>query len=340
VTPSIKPLYTNINDISCENFRVCVTCMMSKPIDDFERYKGNNRRKSCKPCHRQETKDRVKAMQEENPLSSKICGKCGVEKVLADFPVSPTHKGGRHTYCRECNTKYAHDKQDRKMAEERESLAILYASMDPSARPLPKSCGNPQCCFGTGEQPPENFKISKIHKSGLRIYCRICQTQRKREFEAINRSEDKTAKDEWLKEYHRQWHQEHKDELYKQVKEWRDANPEECRRLHIERRFRNYGVTQEWYDKTLAAQGGGCAICGSTDPKNPCNTFAIDHDHSCCPQGYSCGKCIRGLLCFPCNSRLAHLENVAWKRKAISYLNKHRRDNSNYDEVQSSLFDL
>jgi hypothetical protein len=167
--------------------------MMSKPIDDFERYKGNNRRKSCKPCHRQETKDRVKAMQEENPLSSKICGKCGVEKVLADFPVSPTHKGGRHTYCRECNTKYAHDKQDRKMAEERESLAILYASMDPSARPLPKSCGNPQCCFGTGEQPPENFKISKIHKSGLRIYCRICQTQRKREFEAINRSEDKTA---------------------------------------------------------------------------------------------------------------------------------------------------
>ena len=325
--------------MSCEDFRICVTCKISKPIEDFERYKGNNRRKSCRQCHRQEMKDRIKAMQEENPLSFKVCGKCEIEKVLTDFPRSPTHKGGRHTYCRVCNTKYAHDKQDRKMAKDRESLAILYASMDPSSRPLPKPCGNPQCYFGTGAQPPENFKPSKIHKSGLRIYCRLCQVQRKREYEAINRSEDKTAKDEWLKEYHRQWHQEHKEELYKQVKGWRDANPEECRRQHIERRFRNYGVTQEWYDKTLAEQGGGCAICGSTDPKSNGDTFHVDHYHGCCAKGCrACDKCRRGLLCGPCNTRLGILEIEAWVKQAKAYLAKHKRKDAAGND-QPSLFD-
>lgn len=36
--------------------------------------------------------------------------------------------------------------------------------------------------------------------------------------------------------------------------------------------------------------------------------FHIDHDHSCCNGGTSCGKCIRGLLCRSCNMSLGHVE--------------------------------
>lgn len=35
----------------------------------------------------------------------------------------------------------------------------------------------------------------------------------------------------------------------------------------------------------------------------------IDHNHSCCPGQKTCGKCIRGILCFRCNTVLGLLEN-------------------------------
>lgn len=64
-----------------------------------------------------------------------------------------------------------------------------------------------------------------------------------------------------------------------------------------------YGVTLEWYEATLAAQEGGCAICGSPpdagDPIHP--RLAIDHCHQT-------GKA-RGLLCFLCNSALGRFDD-------------------------------
>lgn len=53
-------------------------------------------------------------------------------------------------------------------------------------------------------------------------------------------------------------------------------------------------MTIEDYDRMLAAQGGGCAICGR--PPRDDISLHVDHDHET--------ERIRGLLCFPCNNTL------------------------------------
>lgn len=91
----------------------------------------------------------------------------------------------------------------------------------------------------------------------------------------------------------------------------------------------NYGLTVEEYDELLQKQGGVCAIC-SNPPK--AQSLHVDHDPKCCPrtrgkQGTikTCGKCIRGLVCYPCNGLLGKIEN-GYLDKFYSYLSLYRGD--------------
>lgn len=68
-----------------------------------------------------------------------------------------------------------------------------------------------------------------------------------------------------------------------------------------------YHITSEMYDRKLEEQGGVCALCFNPPKSNI--RLHVDHDHSCCPGKKSCGKCVRSLLCFPCNGRLFVLES-------------------------------
>lgn len=71
-----------------------------------------------------------------------------------------------------------------------------------------------------------------------------------------------------------------------------------------------YGITQEQYDAMLEAQGGGCAICGSPESGIAGRTtLLVDHDRSCCPGDRTCGKCVRGILCNPCNVGLGRFKD-------------------------------
>jgi hypothetical protein len=49
------------------------------------------------------------------------------------------------------------------------------------------------------------------------------------------------------------------------------------------------------FDGLLAYQDGICVGCDNAPATD------IDHDHACCPGARSCGGCIQGLLCRPCN---------------------------------------
>lgn len=96
----------------------------------------------------------------------------------------------------------------------------------------------------------------------------------------------------------------------------------ECHRAR--RRVAKFGVTVDWFDETLAAQDGCCAICKSPEPRG--RGWAIDHDHGCCPDpGKSCGACVRGILCNPCNLALGLLgDRVDVLNVAAAYLEDRR----------------
>lgn len=97
----------------------------------------------------------------------------------------------------------------------------------------------------------------------------------------------------------------------------RKKNPEDVRRAYLKM---YYNTTPEWYDSQLERQGGKCALCPRDVPGGKSQKwFCIDHDHSCCPGQVTCGKCTRGLLCAPCNTRLGWLENH--EEKLQKYLN-------------------
>jgi Pyruvate/2-oxoacid:ferredoxin oxidoreductase delta subunit len=91
----------------------------------------------------------------------------------------------------------------------------------------------------------------------------------------------------------------------------------ECVRLRQQCKI--YSITRAQYDELLAAQNGGCAICGVSGV-----VLSVDHDHSCCDvDGRSCGKCVRGLLCNGCNIAIGHMrDNPARLRAAADYLER------------------
>lgn len=70
----------------------------------------------------------------------------------------------------------------------------------------------------------------------------------------------------------------------------RQARRCETRRYKLKSR---YGLTPDDYSRMLEAQGGGCGLCRSKDPKSRWHRFHFDHCHET-------GK-VRGLLCNPCN---------------------------------------
>lgn len=79
----------------------------------------------------------------------------------------------------------------------------------------------------------------------------------------------------------------------------------------------HYGLTTDAFDALLQKQNGGCAIC-QTQEMDRC---AVDHDHSCCGGSKTCGKCIRGILCYPCNTALGLFKDSAKSlARALDYL--------------------
>jgi hypothetical protein len=68
------------------------------------------------------------------------------------------------------------------------------------------------------------------------------------------------------------------------------------------RRQKGFSLTQEQDERLLTFQGGLCWFCRNATGAR--KALAVDHDHKHCPGPTSCGVCVRGRLCGPCNQML------------------------------------
>jgi hypothetical protein len=93
-------------------------------------------------------------------------------------------------------------------------------------------------------------------------------------------------------------------------------------RAHTKRVEATYSITGDEYQALYESQGGVCFICRRATGAS--KRLSVDHDHQCCDGPISCGKCVRGLLCGPCNRGvIGHLrDDVDALLRAVEYLKR------------------
>lgn len=156
-----------------------------------------------------------------------------------------------------------------------------------------------------------------------RPYCKPCENAYHREWRKTHPESVRKTKRKYF-ELHPEKVREQKRRSYNRdversrevQRQWRLNNPEKARARSLATRARvvngvgdtyyRHGITTAQRDAILAGQGGKCAIC----QKDMASVrVALDHDHACCSErNWSCGGCIRGVLCTPCNLRLGWYE--------------------------------
>lgn len=147
------------------------------------------------------------------------------------------------------------------------------------------------------------FGLHSQAKDGRRSRCRDCRRVESKEY-GKNYSEK-------IKEGQRAYRLKNRIKVNEYEKERRRKNPESIRDSRLRHK---YGISIETYDKLLAYQDFGCAICGRSEPnctKSIHGHLYVDHDHNT-------GK-VRGLLCHPCNWAIGFVECEKME-KALIYL--------------------
>lgn len=67
------------------------------------------------------------------------------------------------------------------------------------------------------------------------------------------------------------------------------SDPEKRREIYRKSSLKKYyNLTPEQFSE-LAKDG--CEVCGTRED------LCVDHNHNCCPGKFSCGECVRGVLC-------------------------------------------
>lgn len=114
-------------------------------------------------------------------------------------------------------------------------------------------------------------------------------------------------------EYRRQWAINNPERNAKTCHDWYVRNKDRVRDANLRKK---YGIGVKEFEALLEAQGGGCAICGTTVNPQRGKSMHLDHDHKT--------GAVRGILCHPHNVLLGLVnDDTSLLLKAIGYLEKH-----------------
>ena len=179
------------------------------------------------------------------------------------------------------------------------------------------------CATCKKELPREAFHKNSKHNDGFQTNCRACvKDYGHRHYEKHKKRYAERLKIYFLK---------NRAKVYARAKAWAERNKGKIAskraihyRVNRERilkrqrlyRYHPYNLSVAQFNAIKRKQRNRCRICDRV-LKRP----YVDHDHACCKGSRSCGKCVRGLLCFNCNTFLGHAkDNVRTLEQAILYL--------------------
>lgn len=185
------------------------------------------------------------------------------------------------------------------------------AANDLTSRPLTWTFVSHRCrtvvsvkrCKKCGEVKTRSaFYANKGCADGLRPDCKLCNlAAKKARYYADPKREIARVKE---------WQQANRERLNAYRRQYRKGRKAIDREQHLRRKF---GITQADYEAMLAAQSGGCAICGDRPPEGV--SLHVDHDHDT--------GVVRGLLCIRCNNALGALrESDEVVLRAAAYLGR------------------
>lgn len=158
-----------------------------------------------------------------------------------------------------------------------------------------------RCSMCKEEKPLGAFGVTRKNKDGLNARCKECHNATWRRWLEVPGNLEKQRR--LQQKYNEKTADRRKAQTAARTSSGRAASA-------------MYGID---YSQTLERHGDKCAICKKSSGE--AGKLSVDHDHSCCAKGKSCGNCVRGLLCRKCNSGIGFFEeDAALLSAAISYL--------------------